>query len=81
MTQRLQAMPKRFTESLQALRDEVEVLHKEKLSLELAKQQRKFKVLCLGSACDIFFVFVLHVHPNLATRQYCVGRWLSLRHR
>lgn len=42
--QRLQAMPKRFTESLQLLREEVENLEREKLSLELAKQQRSLKV-------------------------------------
>lgn len=43
--QRLNSMPKRFTESLQVLRDEVEGLEKEKLSLELAKHRRKLQVI------------------------------------
>ncbi|CAM9399813.1 unnamed protein product, partial [Scytosiphon promiscuus] len=37
---RLKAMPKRFTQSLQLLRDEVDHLEREKLALELAKQER-----------------------------------------
>lgn len=44
---RIQVMPKQFTESLQLLRNEVENLEREKLSLELAKQQRGFKVLLI----------------------------------
>ena len=44
MRERLEAMPKRFTESLQLLRNDVDGLEREKLSLELAKQQRDFKV-------------------------------------
>lgn len=44
MQERLRAMPKRFTESLQLLRNDVDSLEREKLSLELAKQQRSFKV-------------------------------------
>ena len=46
MQERLQAMPKRFTESLQLLRSDVDALEREKLSLELAKQQRSFEVHC-----------------------------------
>ncbi|CAM9332018.1 unnamed protein product, partial [Hapterophycus canaliculatus] len=38
--ERLRAMPKRFTQSLQLLRDEVDQLEREKLGLELARQQR-----------------------------------------
>lgn len=44
VSQRLKAMPKRFTESLPSLRDEVDRLEREKLSLELAKQQKTVKV-------------------------------------
>lgn len=43
--ERLNAMPKRFTQSLQQLRDEVERLEREKLSLQLAQQQRTLKVM------------------------------------
>lgn len=42
--ERLRAMPKRFTQSLQLLRDEVDQLERKKLALELAKQQRTSKV-------------------------------------
>lgn len=74
----LQAMPKRFTESLQALRDEVEMLQKEKLSLELAKQQRGFKVYTyLGSVRDRVVLSMLHVHCTFVARQYRIGRWVS----
>lgn len=45
---RLKAMPKRFTQSLSSLRDEVDSLEREKLSLELAQQQRSLKVIALG---------------------------------
>lgn len=44
VAQRLNAMPKRFTQSLPLLRDEVDALEHEKLSLELAKQQKTLKV-------------------------------------
>lgn len=44
VSERLKAMPRRFTESLLQLRDEVDKLESEKLSLELAKQQRSLKV-------------------------------------
>lgn len=48
VSQRLKAMPKRFTQSLPSLRDEVDSLEREKLSLELAKQQTTLKV----NPCD-----------------------------
>lgn len=44
VSQRLNAMPKRFAQSLSSLRDEVDGLEREKLSLELAKQQKTLKV-------------------------------------
>lgn len=54
VSERLKAMPKRFTQSLAQLRDEVENLESEKLSLELAKQRRTLKVLphTAYSLCD-----------------------------
>lgn len=45
VSERLKAMPKRFTQSLSQLRDEVDNLESEKRSLELAKQRRTLKVL------------------------------------
>lgn len=42
--ERLEAMPKRFTESLQLLRDEEEALEREKLSLQLAHQKNTLEV-------------------------------------
>lgn len=42
---RLNSIPKRFTESLQMLHDEVEGLEKEKLSLELAKNRKNLQVI------------------------------------
>lgn len=53
MRERLKAMPRRFTESLQLLRDDVDSLEREKLSLELAKQQRSFKVHCRDTPYDV----------------------------
>lgn len=44
VSQTLEAMPKRFTQSLSSLRDEVDRLEGEKLSLELAKQRKTLKV-------------------------------------
>lgn len=44
VAERLKAMPKRFTQSLPQLRDEVERLEREKLSLQLAQQQKTLKV-------------------------------------
>lgn len=44
VAERLKAMPKRFTQSLSQLRDEVDRLEREKLSLQLAQQQRTLKV-------------------------------------
>lgn len=41
---RLNAMPKRFTESLQVLRDEVEGLEKERVALQLATQRMSLEV-------------------------------------
>lgn len=43
--QRLHSLPKRFTESLQMLREEVEGLEKEKLDLELARQSKYLEVI------------------------------------
>eukprot|EP00752_Nemacystus_decipiens_P004559 g4161.t1 len=43
VSQTLKAMPKRFTQSLPSLRDEVDRLEREKLSLELAKQRKTLK--------------------------------------
>lgn len=50
--QRLTAMPKRFTQNLPSLRDEVDRLEREKLSLELAKQQKTLKV--CGTPMQLF---------------------------
>lgn len=44
VSQTLKAMPKRFTQSLPSLRNEVDTLEREKLSLERAKQQNTLKV-------------------------------------
>ncbi|CBJ27685.1 hypothetical protein Esi_0080_0105 [Ectocarpus siliculosus] len=43
VAERLKAMPKRFTQSLQSLRDEVETLEREKFNLELAKERKTSK--------------------------------------
>ncbi|CAM9730939.1 unnamed protein product [Ectocarpus sp. 4 AP-2014] len=43
VAERLKAMPKRFTQSLQSLRDEVETLEREKYNLELAKERKTSK--------------------------------------
>ncbi|CAN0512224.1 unnamed protein product [Ectocarpus sp. 12 AP-2014] len=43
MAERLKAMPKRFTQSLQSLRDEVETLEREKFNLELEKERKTSK--------------------------------------
>lgn len=45
VSERLKAMPRRFTQSLSQLRDEVDKLESEKLSLGLEKQQRTLKVI------------------------------------
>lgn len=51
LRQKLQAMPKRFTKSLQTLQDEVENLRTEKLSLQLAEQKRTWEVFIV--ACNV----------------------------
>ncbi|CAM9562423.1 unnamed protein product [Ectocarpus sp. 6 AP-2014] len=43
VAERLKAMPKRFTQSLQSLRNEVETLEREKFNLELAKERKTSK--------------------------------------
>lgn len=43
--QRLHSLPKRFTESLEMLREEVEELEKEKLALKLARQSKHLQVI------------------------------------
>lgn len=42
--ERLRAMPHRFTDNLDLLRNEAEKLEKEKLALQLASQERSLKV-------------------------------------
>ncbi|CAM9530309.1 unnamed protein product, partial [Ectocarpus fasciculatus] len=43
VAERLKAMPKRFSQSLQSLREEVETLEREKFNLELAKEHKNSK--------------------------------------
>ena len=54
--EKLQAIPKRSTDSLRLLREEVAKLEKEKRSLEQANHQKGLKVPCYGLLCTRYLL-------------------------